>query len=378
MTRQKNLNKIGKFNEDTVEKRLYSPNKRIHKHSENFNPNSTLIQILNDIRDPNKSIHHHDGHSIYLPLNTNDLDDELRQAEAGYLEEDDEDLISSELSGGLFGMDEEPIKHKKTIDYNSDDNEHNLTLNKSKAEDTQTQMLESHHDLEHILFPKSHYDINQHKTYSIMTQKIEDGFEVIAEDFFLVVLNYLYSELHNGLLELGDNFTEERRKHFNKNFDTYLTVVNFYLKAKEEFFLGVLSQIMSKLNITQEVLDHTFDYYVNIAEDSKKVAEIREAYNKVYKAGEKYSIAPKIITKLRLKSILEFQLQTFEDYSQKYPQLSQDALEVVVTDKMYIEYGFDKEAVKAAISKHQVYDDSLFEEIIGKLSEFKNTSFLNI
>jgi hypothetical protein len=45
---------------------------------------------------------------------------------------------------------------------------------------------------------------------------------------------------------------------------------------------------MSKLNISQKVLDNTFFYYMNIADsNSKEVKMIRESYDKVYHAGLK-------------------------------------------------------------------------------------------
>jgi hypothetical protein len=45
---------------------------------------------------------------------------------------------------------------------------------------------------------------------------------------------------------------------------------------------------MSKLNISQKVLDNTFYYYMNVADnDIKDVQMIKAAYDKVYHAGLK-------------------------------------------------------------------------------------------
>lgn len=341
--------------------------------------NTTILQLVNDIKDPNKSAilnyNNYDCASIYLPINTIDLDEELRLAEAGYMEEDDDDLKSSGFSGGFFGIEEEDPDFRKIIKVETlNDNSHN----KSKDDEDNVKSLESKAELERVLFPKTQYEVNPNQTYSIKTIKLVSAVEVVDQDMFLVILNYLYSELHNGLLELSDNFIEERRKYFIKNFDTYLTIVNYYLKSKEEFFLGVLSQIMSKLSITQCLLDHSFSYYMNEAESSPQVEAIRAAYEKVYKAGEKYSIAPKIITKIRLKGILDFQLKAFEEYHSKYPELTSEVLEIIVIDKVYAEYGFDKEAIRAAIAKHHVFHDDSLDGVLSRLDEYRSNSFLNI
>lgn len=367
---------------------------------------STLYQIVNEINDPNKStnIPQDQCGSIYLPINQFDLEEELKLAEAGYMEEDDDDLKSSEVSGGFFGLNEDDddaiiklsrkstkkfdkdvieggraddIKGKNEKEYENDDIEVNRSMNMKN-------IIGSKEELEKVLFPKSKYEINPNQIYTIKvvfklfpSEKTES--ELIESTMFLVILTYLYNELHNGLIELSDNFTDERRKFFNKNMDTYISIVNFYLKSKEELFLGVLSQIMSKLSISQVLLDNSFNYYMNIAEDDDLVIKnIRIAYDKVYKAGEKYSIAPKVITKLKLKNILSFQIDTFTEYSNIYPELANEIIDIMVTDKTYCEYGFDKEAIRSAINKHQISEDPNFEKILVKLEEFKNCSFLNI
>jgi hypothetical protein len=350
-----------------------------HNQGADININSTLLQLVNDIHDPNRSTMYQNadqGGSIYLPMNTIDLEEELRLAEAGYMEEDDEDLKSSGISGGFFGLDDDDRKIVKGITSDEEGTPFNRSATEDKPEKKVT--LQEKKEIEDILFPKSQYEVNPNLTYNIKIVKLKDNVEIIDEDIFLVILQFLYAELHNGLIELSDNFIEERRKFFNKNFDTYITIVNFYLKSKEEFFLGVLSQIMSKLSISQNLLDQTFNYYINEAEETPKVKEIISAYDKVYKAGEKYSIAPKIITKLRLKNILQFQLEAFNELKKEYPDLKPEVMEIIVIDKVYGEFGFDKEAIRAAIQKHQVNSDSSFEIIMKKLNEYKNESFLNI
>lgn len=357
---------------------FHSSLKRTPNHANpDPNINTTLLQLVNDIKDPNRSTYlgADQGGSIYLPLNTLDLEEELRLAEAGYMEEDDEDFKDSGMSGGFFGMDDiDKKKGKGNISSEDDITPINRSANDDKLEKI---TLQNKKELEEILFPKSQYEVNPNQTFNIRTN-FRNNTEVIEEDLFLVILQFLYTELHNGLIELSDNFMEERRKYFNKNFETYLTIVNFYLKSKEEFFLGVLSQIMSKLSISQTLLDQTFNYYINEAEDSPSVQAIVAAYDKVYKAGEKYSIAPKIITKLRLKNILQFQLEAYKQIKTENPDLKPEVVEIIVIDKVYLEFGFDKEAIRAAIQKHQITNDSSFDILMKKLDQYRNESFLNI
>lgn len=356
-----------------------SPNKST-KNDDNRNNydnkyiNSTLIQLVNDIKDPNKStnVNFQDlCGSINLPLNTNDLDDELRLAEAGYMEEDDDDFRSSEVSGGFFGLNNED---KRNLAYSDEDD---IPINKSVFEDKKI-ALNTNEDLEKVLFPKTAYEINPNQTYIIKTIKLTDNKIVIESSMFIIILKSLHSELNNGLIELGDAFSEERRKYFISNFDTYLSIVDYYLKSKDEFFLAVLTQIMSKLSIEQQLLDDTFDYYLNSNEETKEIIEIKQAYSKAAKSGLKYTIAPKVLTKLKLKNILKYQVQAYEEVISKYPQLNKDIIEIIVNDKLYLEFGFEKEAIIAASIKHCITQDESFAEILTQLSEYKDNSLLNI
>lgn len=50
----------------------------------------------------------------------------------------------------------------------------------------------------------------------------------------------------------------------------------------------------------------------------------------------------------------------------------------MVTDHVYLEYGYDREAIRAAINKYFNKDDIEFDEIIERLENIQNNSFLNI
>jgi hypothetical protein len=175
----------------------------------------------------------------------------------------------------------------------------------SDCEKKEEKLILTKEELKKILFEKAHpykglNSMNGNKfKYKVLTVKHEnnnssiienDGvknntIEVIQDELLLVVLEYLYLELNEGLIELSDNFIEQRRKYFLNDQETYVKIIKLFLKKKEDFFLGILSEIMSKLNISQQLLDDSFVYYMNSNENSEKINLIKDAYNKVYKAG---------------------------------------------------------------------------------------------
>jgi hypothetical protein len=113
--------------------------------------------------------------------------------------------------------------------------------------------------------------------------------KVLKPEQLLIILKYLYSEIHPLLMEMSDNFLEERRKFFLTDHNTYVSIINYFIRKKEEYFLCVLSDIMSRLNISQQNLDNTFYYYLNVANPSEDilVKNINEAYDNVYYSGIK-------------------------------------------------------------------------------------------
>lgn len=50
----------------------------------------------------------------------------------------------------------------------------------------------------------------------------------------------------------------------------------------------------------------------------------------------------------------------------------------MVTDSMYMEYGYDREAIRAAIETCNIKDDPEFTETVKRIESIRNSSFLNI
>jgi hypothetical protein len=50
----------------------------------------------------------------------------------------------------------------------------------------------------------------------------------------------------------------------------------------------------------------------------------------------------------------------------------------MVTDYVYLEYGYDREAIRAAINKINLNEDPEFNDIMKRIENIQNNSFLNI
>jgi hypothetical protein len=50
----------------------------------------------------------------------------------------------------------------------------------------------------------------------------------------------------------------------------------------------------------------------------------------------------------------------------------------MVTDYVYLEYGYDREAIRAAIIKNNIQEDPHFKDVLKILESFQNNTFLNI
>lgn len=235
--------------------------------------------------------------SLYLPVLTNEMSDEFdMNSNSGYMEEDDEDLKDMDLPFDPNNMKDDPLGIDKEFNIDRDFSDivvkHNQNRKKPSINDEPLEAINNAEDLEQILFNRKLKENNSQSNYNIQTEfriiNNNEKIEIIKEELLLTILKYLYSELHSGLIELSDNFVEQRRAYFEVDHNTYLSIINLFLRKKEEFFLSVLSEIMSRLNISQNLLDNTFVYYMNFAnQEDPLIQKIKSDYDKVYRAGIK-------------------------------------------------------------------------------------------
>lgn len=89
-------------------------------------------------------------------------------------------------------------------------------------------------------------------------------------------------------------------------------------------------------------------------------------------------MAPKSITKQRLKKILLFQIEKYNELVEKFPNFQMDIIEIMVKDHTYAQFGFDKEAILAAIKKHQVKEEESFIIIFKKINDYLKNKCMNL
>ncbi len=206
--------------------------------------------------------------TIFLP-NMSQIRDECG-SEAGYLEEDDdEDLVD---------FNQRMIK----IEHDVDDED---------SFDNKTKKV-----MEHVSDPNTLKKIlpmkNTPKNITVVVEQKEfndQTVDVIKPEMMLEILHYFYEELNSGFIELSDNFSDQRRLQFSKNeHNTYISIIELYLQKKDDLFLCVLSDIMTKLNINQNLLNNTNSYFMQYADqEDLLVQNVKNAFDKIYQAGRK-------------------------------------------------------------------------------------------
>ena len=213
--------------------------------------------------------------------NNNLLDTNIIFESDGYIEEsEDMNKEALVLSDNLSSNNRVEVIEEAKAETNAD------VTNKLIFENDKI-LINNRDELHEVLLGKLKF--KEYNCKLTLIDKLVQNKEVsiVRDQEILVVLEYLYTELHPGLIELSDNFIQERRRYFKIDHETYINILNYFLRKKEEFFLCVLSDLMSKLNISQKALDNTFFYYMNVAPNSSEIEKIREAYDKVYHAGLK-------------------------------------------------------------------------------------------
>ena len=190
-----------------------------------INQNNTILNIINDLKvveTMNSKIKQFAREStsnfadnqvsLYLPVLTNDIDDELDVSnDPGYLEEDDDDLKDLEGPFEHVSIDEFNLQGDLS-DFMEGRHGGRARLTSEQIHPEKTEKLETAADLDLFLSTKPERR-NSNINYNIQTivRTINDAekVEIIKEELLLIILKYLYTELHSGLIELSDKFVEQ-------------------------------------------------------------------------------------------------------------------------------------------------------------------------
>jgi hypothetical protein len=226
-------------------------------------------QILNNLKDYNYDL----SISLERPFMASYIETgnvELFDSD-GYVEEDAEDFNDKNVSFDVILNKVEPLpSDEKRVITNIED------LNEALYSGTET--------LDRFSL------IVDSKEVLITVEGVSEvkHLDIIKPEQFHIILRFFFDELNPTLIEISDNFVEQRRKYFEGDTDRYISIITEYLQKKDEYFVYIISNIMSKLNISQELLDNSFYYYLYQADPKDKLVNlIREAYNKIYNAGVK-------------------------------------------------------------------------------------------
>lgn len=303
---------------------IYPPTSNINSQPNNLHNNFYDISILNlnDFKDQLKKSQAFKDLNIDLSISLErgilpaDIQkvagDERIFDSDGYIEEDEEDLKENLEGSPFHSFTNKPVEIQNKRKNSFDAENFNLSNKNPKISDkfnnsTNNQdmdikfltnsekiVVSTPEQLHEVFYGKNKnedakYSLTYDEKEFILPNEEREVSPILKPRIVLMILKYLYGELHAGLIELSDNFVEERRKYFTVDQETYVSIINYFLRKKEEFFLCVLSDIMSKLDISQVNLDKTFFYYMNIADPNEDeiIISIREAYDKVYHAGVK-------------------------------------------------------------------------------------------
>ena len=213
-------------------------------------------------------------------------DDSFDLEEGGYLVDDDLDYRKRDNHLNI----EENLNISKSFEQTESDEASKEDNDMLKLQNN-IQVISNTEELKTVL----KYKFKEEIKYSlVLIDKMitmddnKENIQIIQIEDFIVILKYLNSEMQSDLVEMNDNFIEERRRYFHKDETLYLNIIQYFLKKKEEYFLCILSNIMSNLTLSQNTFDHSFYFYFNLCnQESYDIIRLKESYELVYNTGVK-------------------------------------------------------------------------------------------
>lgn len=152
--------------------------------------------------------------------------------------------------------------------------------------------IKSRKELDDIFKGVNNYNVKYSNLFQeiiIKNDQNQDQIIVLLKpEQILIILRYIYEILNPFLIELSDRFHSEKIKYFEKDQETYMSIIKQYLSIKDQTFNFILGKLMKKLNISEEIIDASFSYYINLADKNIKIIkEINDAYDDMIHADYK-------------------------------------------------------------------------------------------
>jgi len=225
----------------------------------------------------------------------------------GYMEEDSDDNKEN-IDDTFFNSDNtnkekilpDDIENINQNEFNtrqlSSNNKFSINSNRNKVI-PQTEVLEKstikdRDELDNIFRGVNKFNVNYLSLFQkiiIKNENLEDKTMIILKpDQMFIILRYMYEILHPFFIDLSDQLLIERIKYFEKDIDTYISIINQYVSIKDKTFNYILEDLMKKLKISDEIIDSSFSYYINLADKNNQlIQEINIAYDDIIHADYK-------------------------------------------------------------------------------------------
>ena len=282
----------------------------------NYFPNTlSVYEELNQniYKEIANNINHNQDFSIsleraYLPLEIQNIHGDIEDKfdSMGYIEEDDEDENKENIDETFFNFENFSTVKKDGLLYTpinaSKSNPlpiatqvqkiSHLEKNSGNIDIMERSSIKTQKELDEIFRGLNNYNV----IYSnLLDEKVilnqennKKNLTLLKAEQILIILKYIYEVLHPFLIDLSDQLLIERLKYFGKDDETYISIIKQYLTIKDKTFTYILEDIMKKLNISEEIIDSSFEYYIGTADKNIKIVkDINMAYDNIINADYK-------------------------------------------------------------------------------------------
>lgn len=243
----------------------------------------------------------------YLPLEIENIHGNYDEKfdSLGYIEEDSDDNKEN-IDDTFFNSDNnerilpennnQDLQNNVLVTKQSSSNRISINSNRNRRSD-QIEILErstikNREELDDLFKGVKNFIVKYSKLYEEVTMQNENNenysITILKAEQFLIILKYIYEVLHPFLIDLSDQLLLERIKYFEKDKETYISIIKQYLGIKEKTMYFIMEDLMKKLNISEEIMDASFSYYIGIADKSIKInKDINEAFDDINHADYK-------------------------------------------------------------------------------------------
>ena len=244
----------------------------------------------------------------YLPLEIENIHGNYDEKfdSLGYIEEDSDDNKEN-IDETFFNSDnnEKILNENKNHEYNQNNflttkhssaNRICVNSNRNRKSD-QLEVLErstikSREELDDIFRGVKNCTVKYTKLFEEIMLKNENNQNysiiVLRPEQFLIILKYIFEILHPFLIDLSDQLLIERIKYFEKDKEIYISIIKQYLSIKDKTFNFIMEDLMKKLNVSEEIMDASFSYFIGIADKTIDInKEINNAYDDIIHADYK-------------------------------------------------------------------------------------------